>query len=103
MIYKEFFVMAFVAQTPRAFTKSNVLSINPGQVGVYGLFVNGRWIYVGKGDIRDRLLAHLNGDNSCITRSQPTHWVDEVTKGDPSEREKELILELNPVCNLKVG
>lgn len=103
MVCKEYVVMAFIEQNARVFTKNDVLSLNPNQVGVYGLFISGRWIYVGKGDIRDRLLAHLNGDNLCITRSQPTHWVGEVIKGDPSDREKELIFELNPVCNLKVG
>jgi hypothetical protein len=33
----------------------------------------------------------------------PTHFVAEVISGDPIPREKELILELNPVCNMRVG
>lgn len=95
--------MPFVPQTARAYTRENVLRLNPNQSGVYGLLKQGSWIYVGKGDIRQRLLDHLNGDNPCITRHAPTHWVAEVVAGDPSVREKQLIIELNPTCNQKVG
>lgn len=95
--------MGFPNQTPRAFIKANVESITPGQFGCYGLFVNGGgWVYVGKGDIRKRLLDHLNGDNPCITRTRPTHWVDIVTN-NLDALEKALILELQPSCNKKVG
>jgi hypothetical protein len=55
--------MPFVQQTPRIFNRENVEALNPNQLGVYGLFKQGKWIHVGKGDIRQRLLAHLNGDN----------------------------------------
>ena len=95
--------MAFVQQVPRAFTRQNVEGLRPSQVGVYGLFNQGGWVYVGKGDIRERLLAHLTGDNPTLLRYQPTHWVDEVTPGDPSVRERHLILELQPACNQRVG
>lgn len=95
--------MPFVQQEPRFFTRHNVEAINPNQIGVYGLFRQGVWVYIGKGDIRKRLLDHLTGDNPCITRENPTHWVDEVTNGDPSNRERQLIAELNPVCNKRVG
>jgi hypothetical protein len=94
--------MPFPNQTPRAFTKANVEAIRPGQDGCYGLFRASSCVYVGKGDIRVRLLAHLNGDNPCITRNAPTHWVDWVTP-NMDEAEKSLILELDPVCNKKVG
>lgn len=96
--------MPFVQQTPRAFTKANIEALNPNQYGVYGIFNQSKWIYIGKGDIRTRLLAHLNGDKSCILRELPTHWVNEVCV-DPlmSNREKQLIIELNPSCNEKVG
>jgi hypothetical protein len=95
--------MPFVQQTPRVYSRENVSALNPNQNGVYGLFKQGTWVYVGKGDIRQRLLDHLNGDNPCITRQAPTHWVDEIVQGDPSNREKQLILELTPACNQKVG
>jgi hypothetical protein len=72
-------------------------------MGVYGLFVSQRgWVYVSKEDIRRRLLDHLNGGNPCITRNNPTHWVDVVTDNMDAV-ERALILELNPSCNQKVG
>lgn len=97
--------MPFVQQTSRFFTRVNVETLNQNQSGVYGLFKEGIWVYIGKGDIRKRLLDHLNGDNPCITRAKPTHWVAEVINGDPSLREKQLIAELNPwpICNEKLG
>ena len=94
--------MGFPEQTTRAFTQANVKLIPEGQMGCYGLFKKDQWIYVGKGDIRARLLAHLNNDNPCITKASPTNWVDEVTP-NYNDREKALILELNPACNKKVG
>ncbi len=94
--------MPFPKQNPRAFTRSNVEAIKPNQMGCYGLFKEGVWVYVGKGDIRERLLAHFNGDNPRITREHPTHWVDVVTS-DYDNEEKRLILELDPVANRKVG
>ena len=94
--------MPFPPQTARAFTRANVETLNPDQWGCYGIFKQGQWIYVGKGDIRTRLLAHLNGDIPCITRSGATHWVDMVT-ANFDRVEKELIVELNPICNQKVG
>ena len=95
--------MPFVQQTPRLFNRANIEALNPNQNGVYGLFKQGKWIYVGKGDIRQRLLAHLNGDNPYISREAPTHWVDELVTGDPSSQERALILEFQPSCNQKVG
>lgn len=94
--------MPFPQQTPTPFTKQGVETLRPNQNGCYGLFKAGTWIYVGKGDIRDRLLAHLNGDNACITRSAPTHFVAVVSE-DMDDLEKALILELSPTCNQKVG
>ena len=93
--------MPFPDQTPRAFTKENILAIDPGQMGCYGLYRQGVWVYVGRGDIRQRLLDHFNGDNPCITRERPTHWVD-VACTDHVTREAQLILELNPVCNKRL-
>lgn len=94
--------MPFPQQVPRIFNKANVEALNPGQMGCYGLFRQGQWIYVGKGDIRKRLLDHLNGDTPCINRSNPTHWVDVVTSNYDA-LEKSLIRELKPACNQRVG
>ncbi len=93
--------MPFVEQTPRPFSRSEVEALNRDQFGVYGLH-HTHWIYVGKGDIRKRLLDHLNGDNPCITSATPTHFVGEVTP-HADIREKALIAELTPSCNRRVG
>ena len=94
--------MPFPNQTPRPYTRENVEALSKGQMGCYGLFRTGVWIYVGKGDIRERMLAHVGGDNACINREQPTHWVC-VATGDYDAMEKQLIVELAPICNQRVG
>ena len=94
--------MPFPPQTPGDFNRDSIIALGQGQYGGYGLFRGNQWIYVGKGDIRQRLLDHLNGDNPCITRTSPTHWVDMVTS-DADSQEKELIRGLTPSCNQRVG
>lgn len=95
--------MPFFQQKPRIFSRQNVEALNRNQIGVYGIFCNARCIYIGKGDIRERLLDHLNGDNPSILLAKPTHWIGEVTNSDPTVREKQLILEFNPECNRRIG
>lgn len=95
--------MPFPEQPVREFTRAGIEALKRNQNGVYGIFRQDHWVYIGKGDIRQRLLDHLNGDNLCITRHAPAYYVAEVLSGDPSIREKELILECNPSCNQKVG
>lgn len=94
--------MPFPNQTPNPFTRAGIEVLTPGQMGCYGLFNAGGWIYVGRGDIRQRLLAHLEGDNTLIILRQPTHWVAAVTASHV-EMEKALIVECQPACNQKVG
>ena|SRR3989338_6736241 len=96
--------MAFVQQTPRIFNRASIEALSLNLTGVYGLYRPGQWIYVGKGNIRERLFAHLNGDNSRITAQRPTHFVLEMAV-DPlmSAREKHLILALDPICNKQVA
>lgn len=94
--------MGFIAQDPRSFTRAGIEWLNPDQHGVYGIYRSNAWIYVGKGDIRARLLDHFNGDNACILREGPTHYLCEVTRNADS-REKELIVELAPICNKRIG
>lgn len=93
--------MPFLKQEPRVFNKQDVSSLKDNQYGVYGIFKPGQWVYVGKGDMKERLLAHLGGDNPCILSAKPTLWVGEVTK-NADAREKELIRELNPSCNVQL-
>lgn len=94
--------MPFPTQTPRGFNKSSIEVITPNQKGCYALLAKGVVIYVGKGDIRERLLAHLNGDNMLIVLQRPDSCLTMVTS-DMDRMEKGLILEFNPCCNQKVG
>jgi hypothetical protein len=95
--------MAFPNQIPLEFDRINIESLNPNQFGCYGIVNHGgTMVYIGKGDIRARLLEHYNTDNTCIKRNLPTHYVTALSD-NPDRLEKSLILEYNPVCNKKVG
>jgi hypothetical protein len=83
----------------RPYTRESITRLNPNQNGVYGIFRNTLAVYIGSGDLRERLLAHLNGDNPCISRNNPNQWTGEVFSGDPTRREGELIREYDPICN----
>jgi len=91
--------MPFLHQLPREYSREVIEELPRGQVGVYVLFKQAIWIYVGKGDIRECLLGHLMGDNPCITQFSPTSWMAEVTGGDPTERYLQLMKELEPACS----
>jgi hypothetical protein len=90
----------FPPQKPRPFSRANVEALQPRQLGCYGLFRRGEWIFVGAGDIRAQLLGHLNGDESCVLHARPTHWVDVLTDNMYEEANR-LIVELEPICNRK--
>ena len=83
----------------RSYSRENILSLDPDQNGVYGIFSGNNSVYIGSGDLRERMLAHIDGDNTCITRHAPDQWTASVVLGDPTIRERELIQEYNPVCN----
>ena len=89
--------MPFPPQKPKPFDRSSVESVSPGAVGCYGLFREDRWIYIGKGQIREQLLGHLGGDTPWPLPFGPTHWVA-VETPDCDAVLKELVLACNPVC-----
>lgn len=86
-----------------AYTRANVEALAGGQAGCYGLF-HTKWVYIGQsGDLRQRLLEHLPpGDNSCINREKPTHFIT-VLSNNPEQKEKELLMEIETICNKKIG
>jgi hypothetical protein len=94
--------MPFPHQVPMRFTREDIMRLLPNQIGCYGLFSGQQWIYVGKGNIRDRLLDHLRGDNALINSMRPTHFVA-VQTVECDQVEKDLIRECRPLCNQKVG
>ena len=82
------------------YTRRSILAIRGDQIGVYGIFRGNMAVYIGSGDIRDRLLAHLDGDNPCITNWHPDLWAAKViTNSDLEARERAYIREYAPVCN----
>ena len=87
----------------RGFTYSaaSIFKHAPNASGVYAIFREGLWIYVGETeDIRRRLLAHLAGENPCIARYLPTGFSFELwPAGERSERYNDLASELSPPCN----
>ncbi len=94
--------MPFPQQTARFFTTLGVGSVPDNLRGVYGLFRDqGPWIYVGKGEIKNRLQDHLRGDIPCIIQNGATHFY--IEEGSSLIREKELIRELKPLCNERIG
>jgi len=94
--------MPFPSQAPRPFTRQSIEELNTSQIGCYGLLRGLACVYVGRGDIRERLLDHLRGGNALINQQGPTHYVTFLTSS-PEITEKVLIRELNPCCNQKVG
>ena len=90
--------MSFPVQTARMFSRTEVEALKPGKLGCYGLFKEDGWVFIGTGDIRERLLAHLAGDNPCILEQRPTHWMFIVT-ADMHTEERRLIARLSPTCN----
>ena len=84
------------------FNRQTVLASGPRTAGVYALWRNDRWIYVGQSsNIFERLLEHLSGAEGCIAREGPTGFGFELIANEPGReaREGELIRELSPVCN----
>ena len=91
--------MGFAQQYTRPFTQEGVSQLKLAPYGVYGISAGPTWVYVGKGNIRERLLGHLKGDNACIRSQRPTHYVFEITEtSNAGSRQRELIVELSPIC-----
>ena len=90
--------MPFAAQDPKEYKRSGVMPLQDGDMGVYGLYNADQWVYVGSGNIRGRLIGHLNRDNNCIGFQNPTQFVFEITN-EYEAREIALRAELSPHCN----
>lgn len=93
--------MPFPSQPPRPFTFKEVESLPAGVRGCYGLFNEEGCVYVGKGNLRARLLAHLKGGMSeeahCIRRHAPTWFLCEETENFVV-RHMGLVVEYQPFC-----
>jgi len=84
------------------FNRQTVMASGPRTAGVYALWRNDHWIYVGQStNIFERLLEHLSAADGCIARELPTGFGFELIADERGRhaREGELIRELSPVCN----
>ena len=91
----------FPPQVRMPFSREVVDDIDDGQVGCYGLLAGPgarECVYIGKGELRARMLGHLDGDNPCIADHAPTHWIGVVAR-DIGPLHAELVAEYSPVCN----
>lgn len=73
----------------------------PNAEGVYSIRdEEGKAIFIGRGNIRQRLLSHWNRENSAdavVWNYDPCSFHFELTD-HPADREAELIRELKPTC-----
>ena len=97
--------MPFSMTSGYSFTDSSVRLNAPNRSGVYGLYTASKWVYVGESnDIQRRLLEHLAETGTCIKREAPGWFVYELVSSDARvRRQNELIRELRPVCNERLG
>lgn len=97
--------MPFNATTGHVYDEASINVAAPQASGVYGIYTDQAWIYVGESnDLRRRLLEHVRGDNPCITRAQATGFVFELSPSAARvARQNQLILELRPSCNQMLG
>ena len=94
--------MPFDNDQPWVFDRQGIESFGASHTGVYAIYNAQEWIYLGRGDIRQRLLEHFDGDIPSIATHAPTHFRAEVT-ADPINREKQLLREYPPSCNPRVS
>jgi len=81
---------------------ASIVQNAPRQSGVYAILGEQDCVYVGaSSDIQASLLAHIKGDNSCITRNSPIGFQFSLV---PSSlrvfQQNQLIIALWPICNL---
>ncbi len=93
--------MAWKGSNHFGFNEAWVRIYAPAGSGVYALFAQQRWLYIGEAeDIRAQLLRHLAGENPCIVQQAPTHFAfQSVPASDRVARQGELIAEYQPACN----
>lgn len=84
----------------RPFNRKDVMAFPGFKAGVYGIFKdNGALIIGSSGDIKARVMRHVNGDNVDLTASQPNFWAAEPVSGGQAAldaRQKQLVDEYKP-------
>lgn len=90
--------------TGYTFSESGILASAPKKSGVYVIYNQAQWIYVGEAqDIELRLLSHQRGESDQsprILRQNPTGFDFETCDAATRvTRERYWINKLDPVCN----
>lgn len=93
-----------IAKTGYSFSEQGIAASAPRASGVYAIYNNTEWIYVGEAkDIEARLYQHLRGESdqsARIWRRNPTGFGYELCDmSTRTAREAHLIAELDPTCN----
>lgn len=97
--------MPFTDNTHHAFTETGIAAFAPTVSGIYGIYNNGEWIYVGESEnVETRLYEHhrrRSDQSSRIWARNPTGFVFERIVGEQARkaRERALIAELRPTAN----
>lgn len=93
--------MAWQGSNRFGFLKSWILIYAPVGSGLYALYSHERWLYIGEaGNIRSRLLRHLEGDDPCLAQHVPTHFAfQSVPPDDRAACLQALIAEYQPICS----
>jgi hypothetical protein len=91
----------FPDQPRRPFERGEIEKLPPGRRGVYGLFNGEGCVFVGKGDLRERLLLHLKPgyteEARCVRKNAPTWFLVEETENFVV-RHMGLVVEYGPRC-----
>ena len=93
--------MPFPDQPRRPFAADEIERLATGRRGVYGLFNESGCIFIGKGDLRERLLLHLKPgyteEAHCVRKSAPAWFLVEETENFVV-RHMGLVVEYAPKC-----
>lgn len=96
--------MPFTDMTHHAFTETGIAAFAPTASGVYGIYKNGEWIYIGESEnIETRLYEHYRRQSDQSPRiwaRSPIGFVFERVAGEQARkaRERALIVELKPTA-----
>ena len=93
--------MAWKGSNHFRFNEAWVRIYAPAGSGVYAIYAQGRWLFIGEAeDVRGQLLRLLGGENPCIMHQGPTHFAfQSVPSPDRLAWQRELIAEYQPACN----
>ncbi|HEY7404334.1 MAG TPA: GIY-YIG nuclease family protein [Candidatus Angelobacter sp.] len=88
------------------FNRASIAANAPEASGVYALFNEGVWLYIGEAqNIKERLLQHLtNSHNPDVTKANPQWFAYElVAPVFRVGRQNLLIASFCPTCNKRLG